>query len=119
MIVGDSMFTGATCGEAARAPASTIETSAKGIKRRDILRARRALWISRMGFPLSIVWTSDLSLGKTVENASLEGFHRMRTSCGIPRMSRLVRITRWYYVSAVGAQGEGAWRSARHKEADS
>jgi hypothetical protein len=46
------MFTGATCGEAMTAATSTSETSAEGIRKPEILRARSALWVLRMFPPL-------------------------------------------------------------------
>jgi hypothetical protein len=45
------MFTGATCGEAMTAATSTSETSAEGIRKPEILRARSALWVLRMFLP--------------------------------------------------------------------
>jgi hypothetical protein len=82
------MFTGATCGEAMTAATSTSETSAEGIRKPEILRARSALWVLRMFPPLGLLVSMGFPHGGCEKNASLEGFHRTRTS---PSASKSLR----------------------------
>ena len=97
------MLTGAACGEAMMAAASTNETRADGIKRRDMRRARSALWISLMVSPVDCL-----------ENGSFPGSNRgKRLDGGISQNAHILWMPARLELALLDPQGARETRDRR------